>query len=100
MRVVLSLYFHLKWRSVAVKKEKLPQSAERETAPVMSFQIRHQEADSSPRPQETTRTKIHTGDLLQNSAWERHSADEKELEAIPRKVSSCTLKSQIKPARP
>lgn len=43
---------------------KPPQSAEWKTASVTSFQIRHQ-ADSSPRPWETTLTKIYTGDLLQ-----------------------------------
>lgn len=40
----------------------LPRSAGWKTASVTSFQIRHQEADSSPRPRETTLTKIYTGD--------------------------------------
>lgn len=40
----------------------LPQSAEWKTASVTRFQIRHQEADSSPRPRETTLTKIYTAD--------------------------------------
>lgn len=45
----------------------LPQSAEWKTASVTCFQIRHHKADSSPRPWETTLTKIHTGDLLRKA---------------------------------
>lgn len=63
----------------------LPQSAEWKTASVTCFQIRHHKADSSPRPWETTLTKIYTGDLLRKVCMGKAFGRQERIRSFPEK---------------